>query len=104
MSTTRMPASAPLMVRSSWCSKGEDFLEKRLHVLGRFLSSLAVAADRGTFARAGAREVRHRAGDVLTRRPHRHDEPVDVRAEVAAHAGDDVLGVNGRTQRVEAVI
>src|SRR6267142_384701 len=104
MSTTRMPASAALMVRSSGCSKGKDFLENRLHVLGRFLSSFAVAADRRAFAHAGAREARHRARDVLARRPHRHDEPVDVRVEVAAHAGDDVLGVNRRTQRVEAMI
>src|SRR6266566_6277509 len=101
MSTTRMPASAPLMVRSS---QGKDLLEKRLRVLGRFLSSLAVAADRGALARTGAREARDRARDVLTCRAHLHDEPVDVRVEVAAHAGDDVPGVNGRTERVEAVI
>src|SRR5437899_5057477 len=96
-----MPASAPLMVRSS---QGKDLLEKRFHVLGRFLSSFAVAADRGALARTGAREARYRARDVLAGRAHLHDEPADVRVEVAAHAGHDVLGVNGRTERGERVI
>src|SRR5438874_5704294 len=32
MSTTRIPASAPLMGRSSWCSEGKDLLEPGLIV------------------------------------------------------------------------
>src|SRR5437660_10115272 len=99
MSTTRMPASAPLMVRSS---QGKDLLEKRLHVLGRFFAPLAVAADHGALAYAGARVVADRARDVLARRADRHHEPVKICVEVAARTGDDVLGVHGRAERLEA--
>src|SRR5437660_2661894 len=100
MSTTRMPASAPLLVRSS---QGKDLLEKRLHVLGRFLAPFGVAADHGALAYAGARVVADRARDVLARRADCHHEPVQICVEVAARTGDDVLGVHGRAERIEAV-
>src|SRR6185369_13212002 len=104
MSTTRMPASAPLMGRSSIWSQGKDLLEKRLHVLGRLLAPFAVAADHRASLLAAPRVADHRARDVFAAGPDRDGEPIQVDLHAAVATGDDVLGANRRPDRVEVVI